>query len=58
MYVILHPQGYADKLKEEGMVDVNLKGEDMKRIRRQQFEVRNRHGSLHCLSPRCVVFMR
>ena len=37
--VTLTVQGYADKLKDEGMVNVNLKGEDTKTIRRQQFEV-------------------
>ncbi|CAM9979234.1 unnamed protein product [Ascophyllum nodosum] len=36
--VTLTVQGYADKLKDEGMVNVNLKGEDTKTIRRQQFE--------------------
>lgn len=30
--------GYADKLKEEGMVKINLQGEDISKIRRQQFE--------------------
>lgn len=33
-------QGYAEKLKEKGMVKVNLKGEDISKVRRQQFEVR------------------
>lgn len=32
-------QGYAEKLKEEGMVKTNLQGEDISKIRRQQFEV-------------------
>lgn len=37
------PQGYADKLKEQGMVKTNLQGEDISKVRRQQFEV-----SPHC----------
>lgn len=32
-------KGYADELKEKGMVKENLKGEDISKIRRQQFEV-------------------
>lgn len=32
-------QGYADKLKEQGMEKINLEGEDISKIRRQQFEV-------------------
>lgn len=32
-------QGYADELKEQGMVETNLQGEDITKVRRQQFEV-------------------
>ena len=37
-------QGYADKLKADGMVNINLQGEDISKIRRQQFEVRTLHN--------------
>eukprot|EP00904_Undaria_pinnatifida_P000745 jgi/Undpi1/10671/HiC_scaffold_29.g13120.m1 len=30
--------GYAEELKEKGMVKINLQGEDISKIRRQQFE--------------------
>ncbi|CAM9854941.1 unnamed protein product [Pylaiella littoralis] len=30
--------GYADELKEQGMVERNLQGEDITKVRRQQFE--------------------
>lgn len=39
VYIAALSQGYADELKEQGMVQRNLRGEDITKVRRQQFEV-------------------
>lgn len=50
-------QGYAEKLKEEGMVKTNLQGEDISKIRRQQFEVGLATRTVSCFPADFVLHL-